>query len=317
MNNGEPKILVVGSMAMDLTVTTAQFPKDGETVLGQSFSTAPGGKGANQAVAAARLGAKVTMIGALGNDNFGDTVIDSLNASGVNTEYIIRTEAFPTGIADIQLETRENGTENRICIVPGANMGISVEDIMFINDIINDYDMVMLQLEIPMEVNTAVAKIAHANNVPVMLNPAPYSKINDELLGAISYISPNEHEASLLCNTPIHTVEDAQHAISKFCKKHNIKTIITLGSKGAAYGYNEQFIFSPAVKNVRSVDPTAAGDSFVAAFCTAKASGLHTENSMEFANNVAAITVSRYGAQTSLPWLNEVENFKITYLGGK
>ncbi len=310
-----PKILVVGSMNIDLIVSADRFPNNGETVIGNSFDTAAGGKGANQAVQAARLGADVTLVGKIGNDIFGQKLIQSAKDSNVDTQYITTDINSSSGIVSIQLETKDNHTENKICVIPGANMLITADDVAFLKTEIINYDMVMLQLEIPMEINVAVAKYAKTHNIPVMLNTAPYCPLSENLLSNITYISPNEHEAALLLGYEITDMLTVQKAINELYNKYSINTLITLGKNGAAYGTKDKFFYKPTVESVKSVDPTAAGDSFVAAFCFALCSGLSYEKALEFGNYVASLTVSKLGAQTSLPTIEEVKAFLLDILG--
>ena len=300
-----PKILVVGSLVMDLIVETTRFCQAGETVIGCGFSTAPGGKGANQAVQAARLGAKVTMVGRVGNDDFGKNLIRSLQESGVDTQCVFITDDAPSAIGNVQIQKNESGTENRIIVVPGANHKLTVNDVEFLKDSIKDYDMVILQHEIPTEVNVFVAKIAKENNVPVMLNPAPSDTVPEDLIKCLSYISPNEHEAEDIVG-----IKPEENGIFDAVKSlHNMgvkNVIITLGKEGCAYSDGSEIIKSPSIPQKVVVDPTAAGDSFIGAFCTAISAGVEAEKALIFANCTAGITVSRMGAQTSLPYFDEV-----------
>ena len=300
-----PKILVVGSLVMDLIVETTRFCQAGETVIGCGFSTAPGGKGANQALQAARLGAKVTMVGRVGNDDFGKNLIRSLQESGVDTQYVFITDDAPSAVGNVQIQKNENGTENRIIVVPGANHKLTVNDVEFLKDSIKDYDMVILQHEIPKEVNLFVAKIAKENNVPVMLNPAPSDTVPEDLIKCLSYISPNEHEAEDIVG-----IKPEENGIFDAVKSlHNMgvkNVIITLGKEGCAYSDGNGIIKSPSIPQKVVVDPTAAGDSFIGAFCTAISAGVEAEKALIFANCTAGITVSRMGAQTSLPYFDEV-----------
>lgn len=308
----KPKILVVGSLVMDLITSTRVFPASGETVLGERFRTAPGGKGANQAVQAARLGADVTMVGKVGRDAFGDELVASAQAAGVHTEHILRDDAAASAIGNITLEIGEDGvSRNRIIVVPGANMTITPDDVAFLKDTIGQYDMVILQFEIPMAINELVAGYAHAAGVPVMVNPAPAAPIPDGLLRCADYFSPNEHEAAALTGVPIRVaggvntgdVEQAARQLEAKGVKH---LLITLGENGAAISEKDGVQLIPSVPNVQAVDPTAAGDSFVAAFCTGVCAGLTHAQAIDFARNTAAITVSRMGAQPSLPMLADV-----------
>lgn len=303
----KPKILVVGSFVMDLIVGTERFPDAGETVLGTFFHTATGGKGANQAVQAARLGAEVVMVGKVGEDDFGRQLIAAAAAAGVDTSHVLVSSTAPSAIGNIQIETRGGKTNNRICVVPGANMELKVEDVAFLKEEIAAFDMVILQLEIPMAVNLAVAEYAAAKGVPVMLNTAPFAPLPEELIPLLSYVSPNEHEASLMSGVEVVDEQSARKAIEKITAMGIDHVIITLGSRGAVVGDGKECTFYPAVSGVTAVDPTAAGDSFVAAFCTALCGGKSEGEAMNFANRTAAITVTKMGAMPSLPTLQEVE----------
>ncbi len=302
----QPQILVVGSMVMDLIVGMERFPEQGETVFGNFFRTAPGGKGANQAVQAARLGAAVTMLGKVGNDDFAVSILNTMKESGVNTDGILVSEKEPTAVGNVQIQSHGGKTDNRICVVPGANMDIDVSEIEFLQEEIAAFDMVILQLEIPMEVNAAVAKFAAAKGVPVMLNTAPFAPLPDELWQYLTFVSPNEHEALSLTGVEVTDIDSARRAADIMSAKGVKNVIITMGSRGAYLRTEEGDGFYPAVPNVKSVDPTAAGDSFVAAFCTALCRGMSAPEAMAFANRTAAVTVSRMGAMPSLPTLKEV-----------
>lgn len=305
----KPRILVVGSLAIDLICATTQFPKSGETVIGTDFRVAPGGKGANQAVQAARLGADVTMLGKVGKDDFGNQIKQTLASSGVNIDGILCPHTCSTVVANIQLENRCSGTANRILVIPGANMDITENDFANLLESVATYDMVMLQLEIPMAINVAVAKLAHAYGVPVMLNSAPFAPLPDELLSCLSYISPNEHEASDITGVKVKDFFSAEKAAQCLHSKGVQNVLITMGSQGVAFSDGEQFFLSPCKDYGPVVDPTAAVDSFVAAFCAAFCLGNTPDKAVLFANYTAGITVSRMGAQPSLPNLDEVLTF--------
>lgn len=305
----KPKILVVGSFVMDLISSTTRFPQSGESIIGFDFTTAPGGKGANQAVQAAFLGADVTMVGKVGNDDFGKILLKSISASGVNCDRVAISQTRPSAVGNIQLEVTESGTANRILVVPGANMDIVPADVEFLKDAIADYDMVILQLEIPMEINELVAQYAYDKGVAVMLNSAPSAPLSDKLLSCLTYISPNEHEASDLTGIKITDDESAEKAAAALKEKGVKNVLITMGSRGAAFFDGNKFIISESVNYAPVADPTAAGDSFVGAFCTAVCSGADAENALLFANHTAAITVSGMGAQPSLPKLSQVLEF--------
>ncbi len=309
----KPKLLIVGSFIMDLISTTGRLPNEGETTIGIDFSTAPGGKGANQAVQAALLGADVTMVGKVGKDIFGEMLIGSAGKAGIDIRHVIRDPDAPTGVGNIMLELKEGQkSKNRILLIPGANMALTTEDVEFLRDEIENYDMVMLQLEIPMEVNEAVADMAYEKNVPIMLNSAPSAPLSDSLLKKLTYISPNEHEAADLTGIKVNTSKsgvdtEAIKAAAEVLLKKGVKNvIITLGSNGAALINAKKFIYQPCIDIVEVKDPTAAGDSFIGAFCTAICSDMVEEEAILFASYTATITVSRMGAQPSLPFRAEV-----------
>lgn len=300
------KILVVGSLVMDLIVTTERFPNGGETVIGCGFTTAPGGKGANQAIQASRLGADVTMFGKVGNDDFGKRLIVSARESGVNTDNILISETAPTAVGNVQIQSNAQGTENRIIVVSGANMDIKSQDVEVLRDTISNYDIVMLQNEIPMDINTLVAGFAKAAGVPVMLNPAPSAEIPTELISCLTYISPNEHETYDLVGFEPNDADSRDKAVEKLREMGVENVLITLGKNGCIFCDGESYIHSNSVDCGKVVDPTAAGDSFIGAFCTATAAGIPINEALQFANCTAGITVSRMGAQTSLPTIDEV-----------
>ncbi len=309
-----PKILVVGSFVKDLIVSTPRFPNAGETVLGNSFQTASGGKGANQAIQAARLGAHVTMVGKVGDDVYGREMISSCLECGIDCSRVMMDDKAPSSIGNVQLQIGQDGkTQNRIIVVPGANMAIQKEDIRFLETEIANYDMVLLQLEIPMEINELVAEYAYQKNVPVMLNSAPSAQISDCLISKLTYISPNEYEAADLTGIRIHrngqnvNEKDVKAVIHSLIERGAQNVLITLGSMGAAFGNKKEFYLCPAVKNVSAVDPTGAGDSFVGAFCTLVSMGIDYERAVSIANYVGALTVSHMGAQPSLPSLEQVK----------
>lgn len=302
----KPKILVVGSFVMDLIVTTTRFPEAGETVFGTDFNSAPGGKGANQAIQAARLGADVTMVGKVGRDDFGRRMIASAADSGVHVEHILQCDDAPSAIGNVQIQDNETGTENRIIVVPGANMRLTPEDVAFLETDISNYDMVILQHEIPVEVNRIVARYAKSAGVPVMLNPAPSAAVPTDIAACLTYISPNEHEAEDIIGIAPEGESGICAAMEALRKLGIANTLITLGGNGCAFSDGGAVVHSPCFKCERVVDPTAAGDSFIGAFCTATAAGVPLEEALRFANCTASLTVSRMGAQTSLPYLPEV-----------
>ena len=301
-----PRILVVGSFVMDLIFRADRFVSQGETILGTDFHSAPGGKGANQAVQAARLGAEVSMVGKVGDDDYGRAMLASLNEAGVGTEGVTVTKDCSSGLSNIQI--RDDGTmaQNRILVIPGANMALVPKNVAFLEREIAQYDMVVLQLEIPMEINELVARYARANGVPVMLNPAPAAELSSALMKNLTYLAPNEHEAEALTGVQPKDEASIRHAAELLRQKGAQRVIITLGESGAAFWDGEHFLMSPAAPCDQPVDPTAAGDSFIGAFSTAVCAGMRAEDAMTFANPTASLTVSGMGAQPSLPGLERV-----------
>lgn len=308
----KPKVLVVGSLNMDLTASAKRAPDSGETVIGMKFQTAPGGKGLNQAVQCARLGAEVTMVGKVGRDDFGKQLLAVAEEAGANVSRVLTDEDETTGVAVILLEVREDGTQNRITVCPGANFTITVEELAWLKEEIGQYDMLILQFELPMEVVETTARWAHDAGVPVMVNPAPAAPMSDELLACATYLSPNEHEAALLAGHAIRVENgvnfDDVEAVAKAFRNRGVENlIITMGGNGSVVAGKDGVYHTPCVKMPQVADPTAAGDSFVAAFCTGLTAGLSQKDALSFASHTAAVTVSRMGAITSLPTLSEVQ----------
>ena len=310
----KPKILVVGSFVMDLIASTEKAPNSGETVIGKSFRTAPGGKGANQAVQCARLGAQVTMVGQVGGDSFGQEMLATASAAGVDVSRVLVDKDVSSGVGHILLEVTEHGAQNRITVVPGANFTLKSEDVAWLKDEIGQYDLLMMQLELPMDVICTVASYAKAAGVPVMLNPAPAAPLPEELLACVTYLSPNEHEAAAITGQRLYAdengvnEEDMKKVAAALREKGVENVIITLGGNGSAVAGADGVHYTACVKMDHVADPTAAGDSFVAAFCTGITAGLSQDQALNFASHTAAITVSRMGAMPSLPTLAEVRS---------
>ena len=308
-----PRILVVGSFMMDLIASTERAPNAGETVVGKKFTTAPGGKGANQAVQCARLGADVTMVGRVGDDAFGKIMTETAAAAGVDVTHVSVDPTESSGVGHILLEVSEHGAQNRITVCPGANHTLTVEHVAWLKEEIGSYDMLMLQFELPMEVIETVAQWAHDAGVPVMVNPAPAAPISPKLMACTTYLSPNEHEAALISGHPIGVSEagasdeDIRAVAAWFREKGVEHLIITLGENGSAAADEASVFRTPCVRMPQVADPTAAGDSFVAAFCTGICAGLPQGEALAFASHTAAITVSRMGAMPSLPTVEEVQ----------
>lgn len=311
--NKKVKILVVGSLVMDQIATTDVVPLEGQTVFGKTFHKAPGGKGANQAVQAARLGADVTMVGKLGRDANGEEMIRVCKEAGIDISHVAYDDEASSGCAMIILQDKPGeGTQNRILVIPGTNMLLIDEDVSFLKDQIHKYDMVILQNEIPMQINVLVAKYAHEAGVPVMLNSAPSVFIPEELYDCLTYISPNETEIEDM--TGIHIehkgmnvdLKSAQEAAEIVRAKGVKNVLITLGSAGAFLVTENGGTLYPCATGIRAIDPTAAGDSFVGAFCVGVCSGWSEEKIMVFANHTAGLTVSKMGAMPSLPTIEMV-----------
>ena len=308
----KPRILVVGSFVMDVIATTEQLPQAGQAIYGQSFHMAPGGKGANQALQCARLGAEVTMMGCVGEDLFGAKLLETPAAEGVDVSHVRVCKDISSGVGHITIHTTGNTAQNRITVIPGANQAMTLEDVAWIQDEIGSYDIVLLQLEVPLEVNKAVARWAKAAEVPVMLNPAPATELDDALVSLVTYISPNEQEASFESGLPLRIGDDGPNMgdleciFAAFSERGADNIIVTLGRWGSALGERTGIRRVPSVQMPQVVDPTGAGDSFVGAFCVGLTVGLTRREAIAFASHTAAITVSRLGAMPSLPTLDEV-----------
>lgn len=305
-SNVQPNVVVVGSFMMDLIVRTERIPKEGETVIGKEFQRAPGGKGANQAVAAARLGARVTMVGRVGDDLFGQDQIRSLQAAGIETRYITIDPEAPSGVGSVTVDMSTGN--NRIIIVPGANMRCTPEDVDRAAAALEQADVILLQCEIPQEVNLHVLRRAKQLGKPVIFNPAPARPLDQETLELVTVLTPNETEAEALTGIEIRTVQDAERAAQRLREQGVQTVIITLGEKGSLLYDDAGPKLSPAWP-VDVVDPTAAGDAFNGAFAVAYAKGMPVDEALRFANAAGALTVTGIGAQPSIPTLERLEAF--------
>jgi ribokinase len=297
MSNRKP-IVVVGSLNMDLVSRVPRIPLAGETILGGAFATFPGGKGANQAVAAARLGWPVRMIGRVGNDSFGSALRQSLEASGVDVSGVRITDA-PTGVASIFVS--EAG-ENCIVISPGANAALMPESLDVERDAIRGAGMVLMQLEVPMDTVLAAAMLCAEFGVPLMLDPAPAAVLPDGLLQRTAWFTPNETEARFYAPSA-KSSEDAVAPLRGQCASG---IILKLGSSGAYVAANESAGMLVSSSPVKAIDTTAAGDAFNGAFAVAMLQGLDPMSAARFANAAAAVSVTRHGAQSSMPTMDEV-----------
>lgn len=299
-------ILVVGSYVVDLMSRTPHMPSPGETVLGGPFRMGPGGKGGNQAVAAARLGADVTMITKVGHDIFGDEAIKNFTTEKIKTTYITRHAEEVTGTALIAVD---NESENMIIVAPGACGKITKEDIHRAEQSFQDADMVLVQLETSMEAVETTIHLAHKLDKPIILNPAPYQEVDQELLGKIDYITPNETEAYLLTGVKVIDESSAQEAAKKLKDQGVGTVIITLGKSGCFVydGTNEGYMV-PSFP-VKVADTTGAGDAFNGAFATFIAEGYELKEAVTRSNAVAGLAVTKIGTAPAMPFKEEVEKF--------
>jgi ribokinase len=301
-----PNILVIGSINMDMVLQTQYVPKDGESTIGKEINYIPGGKGANQAVAISRLGAEVTLVGKVGNDNWGKTLIDNLVQNNVDIKGVFTDNTYDTGIAVIILD--ENGS-NRIIVYPGANLGVNFDDIdRVINDKC-DYDAILLQLEIPLDTVYYIIEKANKFKIPIILDAGPAQVIPLEKLKGITIISPNETEAEKLTGLEIKDMDDVIKASKIILDQTDAKFVIMkLGERGALIRDSHGYKLISAFK-VDPVDTTAAGDSFTGALAIKYCMNCSIEEAVTYACAVGAITVTRFGAQPSLPYHQEVESF--------
>ncbi|MEK4274164.1 MULTISPECIES: ribokinase [unclassified Paenibacillus] len=287
------KICVIGSSSMDLVVTSSRRPGAGETVLGDSFKTVPGGKGANQAVAAARLGAEVAMIGRVGEDAFGKDILENFRANAVNTQNVKPVTHLESGTAHIILAEGDNS----IVVVEAANREVTPAYVDEAAEVIRDADIVLIQQEIPEETVVHVSALCAEFGTPLLLNPAPARTLPQEVIDNAAYITPNEHEAEIL----FQGMSPAQAL-----RQYPNKLFITEGSKGVRYFDGTEEILVPTYK-VEAVDTTGAGDTFNAAFAVALAEGKALQESIRFANRAASLSVTKFGAQGGMPTRDEVE----------
>ncbi len=300
----KPKITVIGSSNTDMICRVPSIPKPGETLMGTDFFTVQGGKGANQAVAAARAGGDVTFIACVGNDAFGQQAIEAYQKDGINTSCIQIVNEVATGVALINVA---DSGENSISVAPGANAHLLPETIEKYRDIILGSDIVLMQLEIPIETVYYVARIAHAAKIPVVLNPAPAQKIDKEVMKLLTLVTPNEHEASLLSGCWPEARDETESAAE--IQKQGVKSvIITTGNKGAyCLDGNNIGVFEGL--KVKAIDTTAAGDTFNGYLVVEIANGKSLPQAIEVANKAAAISVTRMGAQSSIPYANELLSY--------
>ncbi|MDO9086337.1 MAG: ribokinase [Anaerolineaceae bacterium] len=298
------KILVIGSINIDLVVYAQRHPIPGETILGDRFNTFPGGKGANQAIAAARLGGNVQMVGRLGKDTFGQALLDNLRKNQVDSQSVFQVDE-PTGTALITVDAKG---QNTIIVVPGANATLTKADIDQLKETIRDTKVLVLQLEIPLDVVIHAINIAYEFSTTILLNPAPAAHIPIETLRKVTYIIPNESELALLSGKETNSFVDCRQAANQLFALGCKQIILTRGEHGAYYLSPDHQIFAPPFK-VAVVDTTAAGDAFIGEFAVALAEDMDLHTALLRASAAGALAVTKAGAQTSLPLKSEVEAF--------
>ena len=288
---------------MDLVIKTDRIPQLGETIVGRDFSTIPGGKGANQATAAARTGCQVEMIGAVGNDIYGKQLLETMRSNNIGSEGV-RVVETSSGIAVITVYEGNNF----IITDTGANGDVTYDWIEKNRTIIESADIVVMQFEIPMDTIVKTAKLAHELGKFVIINPAPAKEFPKELCEYADIMIPNETEAELILGVKLNTIEDAKAAILKMYELGIKHPIITLGAQGCVYGENGEVKHMPAFV-VKAVDSTGAGDSFIGGICKGLSDGKTLTESLAYARGVSAISVSRFGATASFPYEAEVAEF--------
>jgi len=296
------KIIVIGSMNMDMVVKTSHIPEPGETVLGGTFFMNPGGKGANQAVAVARLGGDVAFIGKIGEDIFGKQSVKLFNDEGVDIAGMVSDIDLPSGIAMITVD--EEG-ENSIVVAPGANANLQPGDVEASLSKYPEADILLIQLEIPMKTVAFAAEYGNKKGMKVILNPAPANPLIPELFSLIDIITPNVNEAEMLSGIKITDIESAKLAAEQLNARGVKVVVITLGKQGAVLLEDGNFYHVPAPE-VQTVDTTAAGDVFNGALAVALSEGKGLKDATAFACHSAAIAVTRLGAQSSIPYRNEI-----------
>lgn len=300
------RIAVVGSLNMDLVVRTPRIPKPGETIIGHDFHLIPGGKGANQAVAAGKLQAEVNMIGRVGRDDFGQALLDNLARSGVRGECVVRDPLASTGVA---LITVEDSGQNNIVVVAGANMQLSPADIDSAEECIAQSDMLLAQQEIPVAAVQRALELARKHGVRTVLNPAPARPVGPEILRNVDFLVPNETETSLLTGLPVETAAQLEAAASRLRSMGVGTVILTLGARGALLSSPQETRLFAAYE-IQPIDTTAAGDAFLGGFAVAYAEGAGMQLSVQRANAAGALSATKLGAQPSMPTRQEWDDFR-------
>ena len=296
-------IYIIGSSNTDMVIKSNSIPKPGETIIGGDFYSFQGGKGANQAVAASKLGGKVIFICKVGDDSLGNKSIKEYESHGINTEYICVEKDEHTGVALIMVNKEG---ENLISVASGANSKLKIKDIAFIEKKLKPNDLVLIQLEIPLEVVEFIISLCYRLRIKLILNPAPFQKIDDDYLKCIHTITPNMIEAESLTGIKVFDIDSSRVAALKLIDKGIKNVFITMGNKGVFYVIEDrEGHILP--KKVKAIDSTAAGDTFNGALAAALSFGMKIYDSVEFANYAASISVTKMGAQDSIPFINELE----------
>lgn len=299
------KVVVIGSLNMDLVTRASRLPRGGETLIGESFVTVPGGKGANQAVAAARLGAQVSMLGCVGSDAYGEQLRDALLADGIDCRAVSVVE----GASGVALIVVDDNSQNAIVIVAGANGALVAQVIDRFDAVLHAADVIICQLEVPDATVGHALRRGRELGKTVILNPAPASRpLPADWYACIDYLIPNESEASALSGLPVDSLETAEAAAIRLIAMGANKVIITLGANGSLFADGDSLQHFPAPK-VKSVDTTAAGDTFVGGFAAALAVGKSEAEAIRFGQVAAALSVTRAGAQPSIPTFSDVQAF--------
>lgn len=305
MSTSKPVITVLGSYAVGMTMCTERFPTCGETLLGKNFQQMHGGKGSNQAIEAARLGAQTNFCGCVGKDVFGDSAIALFQQEGIHYDHVKRSALYPTGVGFINVDKNGN---NIITIDFGANNDLSDADIEPLEDLIAKSDILLIQLEIALAAVECAARLAKKNGVKVILNPAPFQPISDELIKNVDIMTPNETEAKLLLNLNPELPVTERELAEAIYRKGASQVVVTLGERGA-YIFSQEIKKVIPAREVTAIDSTGAGDTFSAALAVAIAEGNDLENAVKFANTAAGLSVTKYGVVTSLPYRQEVERY--------
>jgi len=302
------KIVIVGSYNTDLMSKTPWLPKHGETVLGGPFKLGPGGKGSNQAVAAARLGAEVCFVGCIGEDYFGEIARNNFIKEKINIDYIKVSKTQHTGMAFILVDDKT--AENMIVVAPGSNMEIDIPLVENARDLIMSADIVLLQLEIPVEIVEYVISLVYKSNHTIsILNPAPGKKLEKNVLDKVSLMTPNRSELELITHRSVNTIKEAEKAAKEMISSGLKDVVVTLGKEGALVVNSKKTTHVPTFKEVKIVDTTGAGDAFNGGLAIALSEGKNLVEATYFANAVASLNVTKIGTALAMPYRKEVEEF--------